>query len=57
MIKHGGVVLGTLPDPGGVGVGLALPSSGRAEKRGRQAVPLRRGRYRQIGDYTIEENS
>ena len=36
-------------DPGGVGVGLALPLSRPAEMRGRQAVPLQRGDYRQIG--------
>jgi len=36
-------------DPGGVGVGLALPSSGPAETRGRQAAPLRRAGYRRIG--------
>jgi hypothetical protein len=38
-------------DPGGarVGVGLALPSSGPAEMRERQAVPLRRSGYRRIG--------
>jgi len=33
----------------GVGVGLALPASGSAEMRGRQAVPLQRNGYRRIG--------
>jgi hypothetical protein len=36
------------PDPGGVGVGLALPTSWPAKTRGRQAVPLRRLSYRPI---------
>ncbi|SPE22146.1 hypothetical protein SBA2_10084 [Acidobacteriia bacterium SbA2] len=36
-------------NPGGVGVGLALPSSGPAKMRGRQAAPLRRGGYQRIG--------
>ncbi|SPE31671.1 hypothetical protein SBA2_630003 [Acidobacteriia bacterium SbA2] len=34
----------------GVGVGLALASSGPAEMRGRQAVPLRRDVDQRIGD-------
>ena len=36
-------------NPGGVGVGLALPSSGPAEMRGRQAVPLRWGTITGLG--------
>ncbi|SPE32554.1 hypothetical protein SBA2_680026 [Acidobacteriia bacterium SbA2] len=35
-------------DSGGVGVGLALPSSGPAETRGRQVAPLRRAGYRRV---------
>ncbi|SPE22072.1 hypothetical protein SBA2_10014 [Acidobacteriia bacterium SbA2] len=41
-------------DPGGVGVGLALHSSGPAETRGRQAAPLRRAGCRRIGDAEVE---
>ena len=40
----------TSPSHNGVGLGLARPWSGPVAMRGRQAVPLRRGRFRRMGE-------
>jgi len=43
--QHSRIVRWSFLNPRAVGVGFALPSSGPAEMRGRQAVPLQRDGY------------